>query len=910
MGRFYKTHSAPIVDYGYEYPFDELFKAGKYKNELQDSRLTKMENAYDDILNINFVPGGGDEQYVKDKRTQINDLVNKYSTTDLTGSAWGEINRQINTIAKDPNLADIQTTYNNYLKEQANVAALQKAGKYRPSDAAPTAIGWDTRDKGIYSGLTPGYTDFKPSLKKMFDDLKGSAVATSDGSIAYVITPEDVQGVADTQDEQWTLTAEGQQAINDFKIMYPEEAANKTDRQISNMIINDWGQKLIGNDLTGGGGFRGSGSGSSDTKLGTNTGTAWALNSRGVTPLQYNPALYGNSLDKSGTLFPLVGSERITSNPVTVNNDPNAAEEAHRLDIYKRYKKQTEPISNNLQAAQATLASLKADLDKGKGTTKSMGATWHTTYSPYEGEELAQKQTAIKEQEAKVLELQNNINAISDAMWDKYRVNVDDPSLAETYKNWKPKGQYTSEELKNMSNAEQRALIKLDLVDLINETGGAAVWQAIPNAPTKDMQIGVDSQGRPIMGKQIQGNIVIEKSVLEKVLIDRGYGDEGNWFGDVGAPDWDRKLVGPNNLFQEFNPMGTGLPTDKEYMIMRGAWRQVEDNFAVADQINQIAGVNYGTGAKGIEAQEEQERLYNQGRIIQQNEAIEKINIENEGRNKYRTAVQLFNPQSGHRNPDGSSKLLDTVETNTKDLVQSLIDSDDAKQIDVAERLVNYLDDLGAWKDGKMVKHKLKGTDFRNTDPKILEIAEISDLLLNNDIKAIEELLATKENKAGTYNGQRYISEDGTKLIKGKEEIYKTAAKNRAETLGLVPIDLRQFLNLKIDKEAYAPYLTTKATNVLRSLDGMMSSLGGITLHGAYRTPEYNKVVEGSATSLHMSGNAIDLAPNPQLINRLYKDPGLRQVKDVKYKGKQMKKFIFDKFSVLDEGHHLHIEVF
>ena len=61
MSRYYKTsRSAPIVDYVPDYPFEELFKATKYRNDLQDTRLEKLNTAYDDVLGLNFIPGTTD----------------------------------------------------------------------------------------------------------------------------------------------------------------------------------------------------------------------------------------------------------------------------------------------------------------------------------------------------------------------------------------------------------------------------------------------------------------------------------------------------------------------------------------------------------------------------------------------------------------------------------------------------------------------------------------------------------------------------------------------------------------------------------------------------------------------------------------------------------------------------------
>ena len=111
-------------------------------------------------------------------------------------------------------------------------------------------------------------------------------------------------------------------------------------------------------------------------------------------------------------------------------------------------------------------------------------------------------------------------------------------------------------------------------------------------------------------------------------------------------------------------------------------------------------------------------------------------------------------------------------------------------------------------------------------------------------------------------------------------------------------------MNLKLDDKAYAPYLSEKAELVLRSIDGTMAQFGGIELNGAYRTPEYNKVVEGVSNSLHMSGNAFDLAPNEHLL-KVIVNMGAK-VRDTS----EGTKYTLANYTILDEGDHLHFEVF
>jgi len=210
MSRYYKTsQSAPIVDYTPEYPFEELFKATKYRNELQDTRLEKINSAYDDVLGLNYIPGSTDENgvyqpspselYVKQKRAEAEEMMGKYTNTDLTKSAWGNINRDITTLTNDPQLADIQTSYNNYLKQIAHQRELDKAGRlpsnpWGPSGDPTQGGGWDVQDRGVYPFMpAEGFDDPSILLERYFKDMNvDERIDPNTGLIIKDVTQEDI----------------------------------------------------------------------------------------------------------------------------------------------------------------------------------------------------------------------------------------------------------------------------------------------------------------------------------------------------------------------------------------------------------------------------------------------------------------------------------------------------------------------------------------------------------------------------------------------------------------------------------------------------------------------------------------------------------------------------------------------
>jgi hypothetical protein len=916
MGRFYKTHSAPIVDYSYKYPFKELLVATQYKNELQQSRLDKMQDAYDDVLGVNFIPNTGDHTYVQEKRQEIEELVNKYGNTDLTSNVWGNINSEINKIARDPNLVDIQTTYNNFVKDQANQLALQKSGKFRSCDAFGNCGDprieiegdeergvWDTPTMGPWTGTTPAYQDPKPGMKKIFDNMASSEVAMPDGTIVSMVTTDDVARVANKNAPEFADSAEGLQVITDYRTENP--TSDLSDVQIAEEALRNWGNKLIGQEITAGGGGSGSGSGQDSGGLGLNTGTQWAVTPDGSTPIQYAPVFFGGELSPGRNTYNLAPGDKVYVNPQKVNTPTTeGALNAFSIGIYKDYKKQVNPIENNLTEANLELNNLKNKLERG---TKLYIIGSESHMIPLTAEEKAGIKAQISEQEVLIDQYNEEIENTADEFGNAYAIDVTDPALEVLAGKWKAnKDEYTKEDIDNMTDDERRSLLAMDMSDIISEMGGNAIWQAVPGAKTKDLMIGNEG-GIPVMGKHINGNVLLEAGALNSVMTSRGYGasgwtfgwSEGTGVGSWGKKDWDEAMVGPNKLFQEIaDPTVYGLDADKTWYMMKNSWRQVADNWMHVDQLNQISGVDYGTGQKGIAAQEAQKQLYIKERALQAQEQVNAFNAQRKQSDTQRLATRMYNPGAGYKNEGGQSITKLQIEKNMKDFVTTLREQGELnpESGDLAERLSSYLVDLDAMEGGILKPKKVEGGKYNDN---VREITELSQFFLRpisaeNQVGELRKFLASKENTTGTYNGVPYI--ENNKLV--NEEVYKTAATERATDLGLDPIEPTNYPNMTVSNQVYAPYLNKSAMSFLTLLNNLGTPF---TLTGAYRTPEYNKVVEGVDNSFHKLGKAIDVAPNENLLRTIQSLPGI-----VKKDGKWVYK---DMFTVLDEGDHLHFEI-
>jgi|10_taG_2_1085330.scaffolds.fasta_scaffold03878_2 hypothetical protein len=152
MSRFYKTTATPTVDYGFEFPFDELFRAKEYKDKRHEKSLETLQTKYDKTMALNYAPD--DEADVMRWRSQISDIYDKYSRMPDLSNAEGLIKRDIQETIPTDHVQDITFNYERWLAEQTNIANLKKENKFNPldnkhigTDGIPTLDQYD--DKGV-----------------------------------------------------------------------------------------------------------------------------------------------------------------------------------------------------------------------------------------------------------------------------------------------------------------------------------------------------------------------------------------------------------------------------------------------------------------------------------------------------------------------------------------------------------------------------------------------------------------------------------------------------------------------------------------------------------------------------------------------------------------------------------------
>jgi len=1031
MSRYYKTsRSAPIVDYVPDYPFEELFKATKYKNDLQDTRVEKLNQAYDDVLGLNFIPGTTDENgvyqpspselYVKQKRQDAEDLINKYSNVDLTKSVWGNINRDITTITNDPNLADIQTSYNNYIKNIAHQRELDKAGRLpqNPWGPAgdPTKQMWDVQTQGVYPfNPVAGYDDPSVLLERYYKDMNvDERLDPSTGLILKDVTKEDISRVAAGMDETFMNTPAGKDAIADYR-MNNDGAPNMTDTDIARQIIYDYGQKYLGRDIQGG-----AKSNTNINNKNNNTtvlddldraflpGTAWATSNETTTTPEIMNKIATNLGDG---IYTLESGTKVYLNPVQIKRDGSTNDiiSAHNISVaksfmdtygdkikelqweygiwedgefvgwrnlggdldairrqrgigedwmssderstYNKKKKYWKTILKNYDKdgdGKITEADYNILTNNGKNSKFSSFKAWQTNqklithdpewYKNWVTSENKQKaspggvwnvisKTEIEERDR----LQNEIDvAVADYV-TKYGVDVMNPELQEMLKNYQAGTKKDMEDL-DLDKDDMHALMAVELSEL---AGSGGVWMHIPNAPTKTMVIGQEG-GMPVTGKFVQGNMLFTEAQLDEYFQRKGYDQASDWFGD-----WDDEFVGENsryNMFSVYTPSpASELYVDKDnngeadvnYFQLNGAWRQVNDDWAVANNINEGF---YGVGKAGNQERLLQQELYNQTRNANRNDAIfGQAIFQNQTRN-FINAKRLYSDNM----PSGTVNHRKKIANNINDFIESEINSGDADRIDAANRLETYLVDNDLWENGYSTNGTFGTGSFKkkpiyDTDeiPEGIMPWEYEDNkdamlgaqfvdLFNTPIDSEEKRNLIYEHIApwgggGFYNGVQYIKDNKFINTEASINAYKTVASKRAESLGLNKVSENLYSDLRFLESVYAPYVTNTTKAVMVSINDIAKSLGEeFVITGLYRTPEYNKTVGGQHGSTHTKGMGIDVRLNEKFSDWLNTSPAAKKTKDTSLGPKYTVYSMTGQpiFTVLVEDDHFHIESF
>jgi len=175
MGRFYQHTTSPVVDYSYDVPFTELWKALEYKQGRQDAALNKLSIAKDKLTNLEYIPGSSDEEYLKQKQAEYDALSEQVSGMDLSGNQ-AALNTAISDFADDPRLANVQRNATFYKEQQDRMQTLADAGKLDYNNL-PNWVGQTDFGNNILSERVMGIANPYPNAEAFFEGVDEESVA-------------------------------------------------------------------------------------------------------------------------------------------------------------------------------------------------------------------------------------------------------------------------------------------------------------------------------------------------------------------------------------------------------------------------------------------------------------------------------------------------------------------------------------------------------------------------------------------------------------------------------------------------------------------------------------------------------------------------------------------------------------
>lgn len=175
MGRFYQHTTSPVVDYSYDIPFTELWKALEYKQSRQDAALQKLSIAKDKLTNIEYIPGSSDEEYLKQKQAEYDALSEQVSGMDLSGNQ-AALNTAISEFADDPRLVNVQRNATFFKEQQDRMQQLADSGMLDYNNI-PDWAGQTDFGNNILSERIMGIVDPYPQADAYFAGVDKDAVA-------------------------------------------------------------------------------------------------------------------------------------------------------------------------------------------------------------------------------------------------------------------------------------------------------------------------------------------------------------------------------------------------------------------------------------------------------------------------------------------------------------------------------------------------------------------------------------------------------------------------------------------------------------------------------------------------------------------------------------------------------------
>ena len=179
MGKYYNTHTVPLVDYVVDFPFDSLLKAKMYKQQRTDKVQDTLTKGKEKLLGLRVIKGkqndqgvyqkSGDEEYRDQKITEYNTLIDEMKGKDLSQN-YGLIKQKIGDIW-DPHMVDIAASRQAYDAEEKQIQKWRGLGTWNENDYKDPH-GWDTAEMGEYRPTNKPFVEWRSDAEKLFDGMQ------------------------------------------------------------------------------------------------------------------------------------------------------------------------------------------------------------------------------------------------------------------------------------------------------------------------------------------------------------------------------------------------------------------------------------------------------------------------------------------------------------------------------------------------------------------------------------------------------------------------------------------------------------------------------------------------------------------------------------------------------------------
>lgn len=195
-------------------PYEQLMATVASRQSMVDREQALLDKSYEDTKNIKYIPGTKDEQYVKDYISNLNNLVDKYYTQDLSDPiVKRSLKSEMNRLTDRTKIQNIESSYGGWDTNQKFKAELKAKGLYDPMLDEDPANQDFSSDAGVYQYITPQYQNPRPSAETYFKDIRASYLGDDGEKIYHGVTPEKIKEVATSKWNEFSNTSEGRNYV-------------------------------------------------------------------------------------------------------------------------------------------------------------------------------------------------------------------------------------------------------------------------------------------------------------------------------------------------------------------------------------------------------------------------------------------------------------------------------------------------------------------------------------------------------------------------------------------------------------------------------------------------------------------------------------------------------------------------